>query len=112
MAKEQLPPVTRERIEKILSEHDNVLFMKGMKSMPQCGFSARVVQILTHFGADFHVVNVLADPEIREGIKVYADWPTIPQLYHKGSFLGGCDIVSSMAEKGQLPEALELGPPA
>lgn len=108
MSKEQLPPALRERIEKILSEHDNVLFMKGMKTMPQCGFSARVVQTLEALGAQYHTVNVLSDPDIREGIKLYNDWPTIPQLFHKGQFIGGCDIVSAMAQKGELAPALEL----
>jgi monothiol glutaredoxin len=102
MAKEQLPAALRQRIEETLTNHPTVLFMKGTPSLPQCGFSARVVQLLRQQGVEFFSVNVLADPEIREGIKVFNDWPTIPQLFHKGEFIGGCDIVSDLAARGEL----------
>ncbi len=81
-----------------------VLFMKGTAMFPQCGFSARVVQILSHAGVPFKTVNVLEDPEIRDGIKAYSDWPTIPQLYVNGEFIGGCDIVTEMYQSGELHE--------
>jgi len=83
-----------------------VLFMKGNPMFPQCGFSARVVQILKHSGVNFDSVNVLEDPEIREGIKAFSDWPTIPQLYVKGEFVGGCDIVTEMFQSGELQTLL------
>jgi len=83
-----------------------VLFMKGNKLFPQCGFSARVVQILKELGADFKDVNVLTDQELREGIKQFSDWPTIPQLYVAGRFVGGCDIVSELHESGELKRML------
>lgn len=102
MAKTDLPEVVRDRIEKLITSNDTVVFMKGTKRLPQCGFSARVVQVLEELGVPYETVNVLADPEVREGIKVYADWPTIPQLYHRGTFVGGCDIVSGMAQNGEL----------
>jgi monothiol glutaredoxin len=83
-----------------------VLYMKGTAMFPMCGFSARVVQILTHMGVPFRGVNVLEDPELREGIKRYANWPTIPQLYVKGEFVGGCDIVTEMFQSGELESML------
>jgi monothiol glutaredoxin len=83
-----------------------VLFMKGNPMFPQCGFSARVVQILKHSGVNFDSVNVLEDPEIRDGIKAFSDWPTIPQLYVKGEFVGGCDIVTEMFQSGELQALL------
>jgi monothiol glutaredoxin len=83
-----------------------VLFMKGNPMFPQCGFSARVVQILKHSGVNFASVNVLEDPEIRDGIKAFSDWPTIPQLYVKGEFVGGCDIVTEMFQSGELQALL------
>jgi len=83
-----------------------VLFMKGTPVFPQCGFSARVVQILTHMGVPFAGVNVLEDMEIREGIKAFTNWPTIPQLYVKGEFVGGCDIVMEMFQSGELTTLL------
>ena len=88
----------RETIEK----NDVVLFMKGTKLMPQCGFSSRVAGVLNFLGVEYQDVNVLADAEIRQGIKDFSDWPTIPQLYVKGEFVGGCDIVREMAEAGEL----------
>lgn len=106
MAKEQLPEPIRTRIETLLASRSTLLFMKGIRVMPQCGFSARVVQVLDGMGADYGTVNILSDAELREGLKVYADWPTFPQLYHKGELLGGCDIVVDMAAKGELAPAL------
>jgi monothiol glutaredoxin len=92
----------RRRIQEILDSHKIVLFMKGTKSFPQCGFSATVVEVLKRLDADFHAVNVLADPELRQGMKEYANWPTFPQLYIEGRFVGGCDIVRDMFEAGEL----------
>ena len=83
-----------------------LLFMKGTPLFPQCGFSARVIQILKHAGVPFQTVNVLEDPEIREGIKQFSNWPTIPQLYVKGEFIGGCDIVTEMYQTGELQTLL------
>jgi len=96
-----------ERIKKDITENDIVLYMKGTKQIPQCGFSATVVEVLKRVGADFKDVNVLADPEIREGIKAFTNWPTIPQLYVKGEFVGGCDIVREMYTSGELAELLK-----
>ena len=101
---------TRQQIESVLGEHKVVLFMKGNKHFPQCGFSARVIKMLKETGAPYHTVNVLSDPDIRDGIKEYSDWPTIPQLYVDKEFLGGCDIVTEMFEAGELQE--KLGAPA
>ncbi len=89
-------------IRKDIADNDVVLFMKGTPMFPQCGFSAAVVQVLTHLGVKFKGVNVLANDEIRNGIKQFSNWPTIPQLYVKGEFVGGCDIVREMAEAGEL----------
>ena len=96
-----------ETIKKDIADNDVVLFMKGTPMMPQCGFSAAVVQVLTNSGVKFKGVNVLADNEIRQGIKDFSNWPTIPQLYVKGEFIGGCDIVREMFEKGELKTLLE-----
>jgi monothiol glutaredoxin len=96
----------RERIEKLVNANPVVLFMKGTPESPQCGFSAQVVQILDYLGAPVVGVNVLDDPEIREGIKAFANWPTIPQLYVKGEFVGGCDIAREMFHSGELAEML------
>ncbi len=93
-------------IQKHIDGSDVMLFMKGTPLFPQCGFSARVVQILKHAGAPFASVNVLEDPEIREGIKQFSNWPTIPQLYVKGEFIGGCDIVTEMYQSGELTALL------
>jgi monothiol glutaredoxin len=90
-----------------VQEHPVVLFMKGVPEQPQCGFSAQVVQILDHLGADFVGVNVLQNDQLREGIKTFSDWPTIPQLYVKGEFVGGCDIVREMFQAGELKTFLE-----
>jgi len=91
-----------ERIKKTVTENDIVLFMKGTPVFPQCGFSSTVVQILDYLGANYESVNVLEDAEIRQGIKDYNNWPTIPQLFVKGEFIGGCDIVREMFETGEL----------
>ncbi len=93
-------------IGKTVAGNDVVLFMKGTKDMPQCGFSMQVAQILKHLGIDFKDVNVLEDMGVREGIKAYSNWPTIPQLYVKGEFIGGCDIVREMFQAGELQELL------
>ncbi len=95
--------------EKIKEQIDNnaiVLYMKGTPDFPQCGFSGRVTQILRECGVEYFSVNVLEDPDIRQGIKDFSNWPTIPQLYVKGEFVGGCDIVNEMFENGELAEVL------
>jgi len=94
------------RIQAEIAENPVVLYMKGTPVFPQCGFSARVVQILSHVGVPFKGVNVLADMEVREGIKSFSDWPTIPQLYVQGEFVGGCDIVTEMFQSGELQAML------
>lgn len=96
----------RDRIQGLISDHDVVLFMKGTRNFPQCGFSNAVNEVLKRLGVAYETVNVLADPEIRQGIKEFSNWPTIPQLYVKGEFLGGCDIVTEMYENGELAETL------
>jgi monothiol glutaredoxin len=96
-----------QRIQSEIEATPVVLFMKGTPVFPQCGFSARVVQILSHLGVPFKGVNVLEDMELREGIKQFANWPTIPQLYVKGEFVGGCDIVTEMFQNGELGQMLE-----
>ncbi len=93
-------------IQSTVDSHPVVLFMKGTAEQPQCGFSATVVRILDHLGVEFHDVNVLADPELRDGIKAFSNWPTIPQLYVKGEFVGGCDIAREMFETGELRDFL------
>ena len=95
---------TIERIKQDITDNDVVLYMKGSPVFPQCGFSAAVVQVLSHLGVQFKGIDILADPELREGIKVYSSWPTIPQLYVKGEFVGGCDIIREMFETGELTE--------
>jgi monothiol glutaredoxin len=95
------------RIDEIVRSNDVVLFMKGTALFPQCGFSSRAVAILDHLGVGFETVDVLQDPEIRQGIKGYSDWPTIPQLYVKGEFIGGSDIMMEMFEAGELQQLLE-----
>ncbi|HXG81436.1 MAG TPA: Grx4 family monothiol glutaredoxin [Sphingomicrobium sp.] len=94
----------KERIDALVKANDVVLFMKGSALFPQCGFSSRAVAILDHLGVPFETVDVLADPEIRAGIKEYSDWPTIPQLYVKGEFVGGSDIMMEMFESGELQQ--------
>mgnify|MGYP003381583534 CR=1 FL=1 len=98
--------VVFDRIRKELKENDVVLFMKGTAAYPQCGFSSVVVQVLSHLGIPFRDINVLEDNDIREGIKEFTDWPTIPQLYVKGEFIGGSDIVREMYATGELQELL------
>ena len=95
-----------ERIQSEIDEAPVMLYMKGTAMFPQCGFSARVVQILTHLGVPFKTANVLEDAELREGIKQFSQWPTIPQLYVKGEFVGGCDIVMEMFQSGELETLL------
>jgi monothiol glutaredoxin len=96
-----------DTIKQTVTENDVVLFMKGTKMMPQCGFSSRVAGVLNFMGVEFQDVNVLADEEIRQGIKDYSDWPTIPQLYVKGEFVGGCDIITEMTLSGELDTLFE-----
>ena len=102
-----LDDTTRERIQTEVDANDVLLFMKGTPVFPQCGFSAAVIQVLSHLQVKFSSVNVLEDPDIRDGIKQYSDWPTIPQLYVKGEFVGGCDIIREMYETGELKTFLE-----
>ncbi len=97
---------TRQRIQTEVDTNDVLLFMKGTPVFPQCGFSAAVIQVLSHLQVKFNSVNVLEDMDIREGIKHYSDWPTIPQLYVKGEFVGGCDIIREMFETGELSTLL------
>jgi len=106
-----LDPALRERIRRLLDDNRVVLFMKGDPGAPQCGFSARAVGALEGLGADYTHVDVLADPDIRDGIKAYGDWPTIPQLYIEGQLVGGADIIEQMAHTGELNVALGLPPP-
>ena len=98
---------THDRIRQQVTDNPVVLFMKGTPVFPQCGFSATVVQILSHIGVKFKGVDVLADSSVREGIKEFSSWPTIPQLYVKGEFVGGCDIVREMFETGELQQMFE-----
>ncbi len=93
-----------QRIDEEVKGNPVVLFMKGTPVFPQCGFSAAVVQILSHLGVKFKAIDVLKDPEIRQGIKEYSNWPTIPQLYVKGEFVGGCDIIREMFQAGELQQ--------
>ena len=97
----------QQRIAQDVTDYPVVLFMKGTPVFPQCGFSAAVVQILSHLGVKFKGIDVLADSEIRQGIKEFSNWPTIPQLYVKGEFVGGCDIVREMFETGELQQLFE-----
>lgn len=97
-----MSPETSARIKDIIDDCDVVLFMKGVPTAPQCGFSAAVVQMLSQLAVPFASVDVLSDPQIREGIKEFSSWPTIPQLYVKGEFIGGCDIVKEMFQAGEL----------
>ena len=95
-----------ERIQSEISTNDVMLYMKGTAMFPQCGFSARVVQILTHMGVPFATANVLEEPGLRDGIKQFSSWPTVPQLYVKGEFVGGCDIITEMYQSGELATLL------
>ena len=96
----------QDQIREDISSNDVVLFMKGTPQFPQCGFSGQVVQILDYLGVTYKGVNVLADPEVREGIKQFSNWPTVPQIYVKGEFLGGCDILREMFQSGELADHL------
>ncbi|WP_299817295.1 Grx4 family monothiol glutaredoxin [uncultured Jannaschia sp.] len=98
---------TKTTIDEMVKSKDVVLFMKGTKAMPQCGFSSKVAGVLNYMAVDYADVNVLEDAEIRQGIKDYSDWPTIPQLYVKGEFVGGCDIIVEMTLSGELDTMLE-----
>jgi monothiol glutaredoxin len=95
------------RIDSLVRSNDVVLFMKGTALFPQCGFSSRAISILDHLGVGYETVDVLQDPEIRQGIKAYSDWPTVPQLYVKGEFIGGSDIMMEMYEAGELQQLVE-----
>lgn len=97
----------RQRIQGIVEGSKVVLFMKGTKNFPQCGFSAQVIEVLKRTGADFSTVNILAEPDIRQGMKEYANWPTFPQLYVDGRFVGGCDIVTDMYQSGELQPIID-----
>jgi monothiol glutaredoxin len=99
--------VIAERIRQEIGANDVVLFMKGSPVFPQCGFSAAVVQVLSHMGVKFKGIDVLQDPGLRQGVKDFSSWPTIPQLYVKGEFVGGCDIVREMFQSGELEELLQ-----
>jgi|TARA_B100000795_G_C22637756_1_gene375185 monothiol glutaredoxin len=98
---------TKEKLKEIINNNEVCLFMKGVPEAPQCGFSMAISNILKHLSVNFKGVNVLEDENIRQGIKEYSDWPTIPQLYIKGEFVGGCDIVKEMFEKGELKNLLQ-----
>ena len=100
-------PAVYERIKNDVAQTDVVLFMKGTPGFPQCGFSGQVVQILDYLGVDYKGINVLADDDLRQGIKDYSSWPTIPQLYVDGEFVGGCDIIREMFEAGELQETFQ-----
>ena len=98
---------TNEKIKDLINKNKVLLFMKGIPDAPQCGFSSAVVNVLKHLNVKFESLNVLENEELRQGIKTYSDWPTIPQLYIMGEFIGGCDIVTEMFEKGELKTLLE-----
>ncbi len=103
-----MTPELKERIDKLVEDNKIIVFMKGTKLMPQCGFSNNVVQILNTLGIPFETIDVLADQEIRQGIKEYSNWPTIPQVYIDGKFVGGSDILIEMYNKGELQQAVEV----
>tara|TARA_Y100000815_G_scaffold184865_1_gene168722 strand:+ start:537 stop:872 length:336 start_codon:yes stop_codon:yes gene_type:complete len=98
---------TKEKLNNLINNNEVCLFMKGTPEVPQCGFSLAVSNVLKHLEVNFKGINVLEDSEIREGIKVFSDWPTIPQLYIKSEFIGGCDIIKEMFEKNELQKKLE-----
>lgn len=99
---------TRSKIESLIGSNEVMLFMKGNRQMPQCGFSSKVVQILDGLIPDYHTLDVLSNPDIRDGIKVFSSWPTVPQLYVKGEFIGGCDIIQELYSSGELHEKLGI----
>ena len=103
-----MTPETKERIDNLVQKNKIMVFMKGNKLMPQCGFSNNVVQILNTLGVPFETLDILADQEIRQGIKEYSNWPTIPQVYINGQFVGGSDILIEMYNKGELQELVEV----
>lgn len=103
-----MTPQLKERLDDLVKGHKILVFMKGNRLMPQCGFSNTVVQIFSTLGVPFETVDVLADNDIREGIKEYSNWPTIPQVYINGEFIGGCDIMIELYEKGKLQEQVEV----
>ncbi|MBN3886594.1 MULTISPECIES: Grx4 family monothiol glutaredoxin [unclassified Nostoc] len=103
-----MTPELKDKIDSLLQQNKILVFMKGNKLMPQCGFSNNVVQILNTLGVPFETVDVLSDPEIRQGIKEYSSWPTIPQVYINGEFLGGSDILIELYQKGELQEKVEV----
>ncbi|MBC7968577.1 MAG: Grx4 family monothiol glutaredoxin [Verrucomicrobia bacterium] len=103
-----MTPETQERVESLIKQNKIMVFMKGNKLMPQCGFSNNVVQILNTLGVPFETVDVLADADIRQGIKEYSSWPTIPQVYVDGQFVGGSDILIELYQKGELQEMVEV----
>ncbi|MBW4473375.1 MAG: Grx4 family monothiol glutaredoxin [Stenomitos rutilans HA7619-LM2] len=103
-----MTPETQERLETLINQNKIMVFMKGNKLMPQCGFSNNVVQILNTLGVPFETVDVLADSDIRQGIKEYSSWPTIPQVYIDGQFVGGSDILIELYQKGELQEMVEV----
>jgi monothiol glutaredoxin len=102
-----LPPALQARIEALLATHSVILFMKGLPDSPLCGFSAKATAMLNHVGVPYHAVNILEDEELRQGLKVFGDWPTYPQLYVKGDLLGGADIMGEMFQSGELATALQ-----
>jgi monothiol glutaredoxin len=104
---ETLSPDLKARIEEVLNAHPVVLFMKGEPNSPMCGFSAKAAAMLNHLGTPYFAVDILADDDLRQGLKVYGDWPTFPQLYVKAELLGGADIMGEMFQSGELAEALE-----
>ncbi|WP_267384102.1 Grx4 family monothiol glutaredoxin [Cyanobacterium sp. uoEpiScrs1] len=103
-----MTPELKNRIDQLVNNHKILVFMKGAKLMPQCGFSNNVVQILNTLGVSYETVDVLADHDIRQGIKEYSNWPTIPQVYINGEFIGGCDILIEMYQNGELQRMVEL----
>ncbi len=103
-----MTPEVKEKIEQLINSHKIFVFMKGNKLMPQCGFSNNVVQILNSLGVPFETCDVLSDPEIRQGIKDFSEWPTIPQVYINGEFIGGCDIMIEKYNNGELQQEVEV----
>ena len=103
-----MTPELKEKIDQLVTDHKILVFMKGAKLMPQCGFSNNVVQILNTLAVPYETVDVLADNEIRQGIKEYSNWPTIPQVYINGEFVGGCDIMIEMYQNGELQQMVEV----
>ncbi len=103
-----MSPETKAKLDNLIEQNKIVVFMKGTKLMPQCGFSNNVVQILNMLGVPYETVDVLADPEVRQGIKEYSSWPTIPQVYINGEFIGGSDILIKMYQEGNLQETVEV----